>query len=69
DGHYLIIDHVTPKAHKMLQKAHKREAAKAAALAASTINHSKIQEDIEEISRANQSEKTFQAEEDMEEII
>ncbi|KAI0234194.1 hypothetical protein L0F63_000128, partial [Massospora cicadina] len=34
-----------------------------------TINPSKIQEDIEEIIRANQSEQTSQAEEDMEEII
>ncbi|KAI0226274.1 hypothetical protein L0F63_003607, partial [Massospora cicadina] len=59
----------TSKSRKMLQKAHKWEAAKAESIMASSINPSKIQEDIEEIRRANQSEQTSQAEEDMEEII
>ncbi|KAI0239294.1 hypothetical protein L0F63_004075, partial [Massospora cicadina] len=68
NGQYIPIDPVSPNLRKMVQKACKWAAVKAASLAASSINPSQIQEDIEEINQANQSEQNSQAEEGMVEI-
>ncbi|KAI0229297.1 hypothetical protein L0F63_004337 [Massospora cicadina] len=68
-GHYVLIDPISPKICKQVQKAHKRAAAKAASLATSSIDPSQIQMDKEEIGQTSQSETNSQAGATMENVI
>ncbi|KAI0244359.1 hypothetical protein L0F63_004030, partial [Massospora cicadina] len=68
DRHYILIDPISPKICKQVQKAHKRAAAKAASLMTS-IDLTQVQMDKEEIGRTSQSETNFQVGATMENAI
>ncbi|KAI0224473.1 hypothetical protein L0F63_007068, partial [Massospora cicadina] len=69
DGHYILIDPISPKICKQVQKAHKQEAAKAASLMTSSIDLSQIQMDKKETGQTSQSETNSQTRATMENVI
>ncbi|KAI0218899.1 hypothetical protein L0F63_003295, partial [Massospora cicadina] len=69
DGHYALINPISPKVRKQVQKACKRAAAKATSLMTSSIGPNQIQMNREEIGRTIQSEKNSQAGATMEHVI